>query len=426
MTTATSGPLSDLKVVEFAQNAAMPQCARLLASFGADVVKIEPPTGDAMRHLAPLGENEGRAYHVANPGKRAICLNLSSPDARDVVDRLVDWADIVLVGMKQTDLARYGLDWERLHERDPSQILAVITAFGPNGPDADQGGYEVLAQARSGMGFIMNRSHEGVPTATRPAITDIGTGNVMFAAVLAAVRHRDKTGEGQRVDTSLLGTAMNMGTMMLGRFEQDGTGYEELGEEIALMRTAGADFDTQRAVYESRVLAAGGAFRLYFRHYLTSDGIVSVAALSPALIGKFHDFTGVAAPGTRQADHPDFVAAIDVAEAFFAERTTEELMTAMRAAGLPCTPYNMPFEALEDEQVRANNYVVDLEHPTTGSYTTAGLPMHFSAMDVGVTGPSPTLGQHTAEVLLELGYDQAGVDELANTNVVRLAGSDAQ
>ncbi|MCB0989629.1 MAG: CoA transferase, partial [Acidimicrobiales bacterium] len=288
-------PLTGIKVVEFAQNIAAPFSARILASLGADVVKIEPPEGDAMRFIAPLGDHEGKAYAVANPGKRAIVLDLTAPDSRKVIDALLAWADICIVGLKLNDVERFGLDWERARTINPGLVQLILTPFGPEGPDADVGGYDVLVQGRSGVGFSMNRSSGGVPEPTRPAINDTSTGIMATVGILAALRHRDLTGEGQRVDVSLLGTAMALGTPMLTKVaERDTAALAEIDEDLSLLRAAGADFDAQRELYEQRAVPAGGAFRLYFRHYRTADGFVTIGGLSPGLMGRFHEITGVA------------------------------------------------------------------------------------------------------------------------------------
>lgn len=416
--TTAPGALAGLRVVEFSQNAAVPQCGRLLAGMGADVVKVEPPEGDSMRLLAGLGPDEGRAYATINPGKRSTVLDMKSPRAPEVIDALVAWADVVLVGLKQRDVPRFGLDWDRVRSINPSVVELIFTPFGPDGPDAQEGGYDVLVQGLSGIGFMVNRSEDGVPQPTRPAMFDFASGMAAAAAVLAALRHRDTTGEGQRVDASLLGTAMNLGTPVLARFEPDHDKLEAIREEMALVQSAGADFDTQRRLYESRVIAAAGAFRLYFRHYLTADGLISVAGLSPALFAKFHRVTGLApvSPASDPSD-PEFVAVVDAAEALFACRTTDEWIETLRAVGYPCARYNTPISALDDPQVRANDYAVDLVHPTFGEYSTAGMPFTVGTSHTALSGPSPRLGEHTREVMAEIGL-AADADTLAVDGVI--------
>lgn len=414
------GILAGVKVVEFAQNIAVPHCGRLLAGMGAEVVKVEPPTGDAMRFLAPIAHFEGRGYAVANPGKRAIALDLARDESREVVDRLFAWADVALIAFKLDDRERYGLHWEHARSVNPRLIYLGANAFGPEGDDAAIGGYDVLAQARSGVGFIMNRVMNGAPAASRPAVNDTGTGVISALGVVAALRHRDQTGVGQKVDTSLLGTAMTLGTPMIVQFEQDRPGTQELAADIDLARAAGLDFSEIRELYESRVTPAAGAFRLYFRTYLTADGMVAVAGLSAGLQAKFHEATGVPLPepgalGRGGVDGLDEI--VGAAEACFREATTSEWIDRLRAVGVPCGPYNLPYEAVDDPQVRANEYVVDYEHPTFGSYSTSGMPLRFSETPGPRVSRPPMFGEHTREVLHQIGFDATAVDALVSDGV---------
>ena len=421
MTDSSLGPgiLDGIKVLELAQNAAIPHCGRLLAGLGADVVKVEPPGGDAMRLLAQLGPMEAKGYAVINPGKRSIAVDLAAQGAGEVIDALFRWADVALVAFKGPDLDRFGIGWDHARTVNPRLVHLTNTSFGPEGPDADEGGYDALVQGRSGVGFIMNRSAGGVPLPTRPAVNDFGTGMFSAFAVLAGLRHRDRTGEGQRIDTSLLGTAISLGTAVLGRFDAvDTETLAEFAEDLELMRSAGVDFDTQRESYEDRVQAGQGAFRLYFRHYRTADGLISVAGLSAGLFTKFHQVTGL--PQVDRSDHsaPGFLAVVDAAEELFSTRTTAEWLETLRAVGYPCSPYNLPYEALDDPQVRANDFVVDLEHPVFGTYTTTGMPVRFEKAASGVSGPSPTFATHTMEVLAEAGLERRRVAELTAAGIV--------
>ena len=410
--------LAGVRVVELAQNAAVPHCGRLLAGLGADVVKVEPPEGDAMRLLAPISAGEGRGYAVINPGKRGMVIDLRQPEARPVVDALFAWADVALVAFKPADLARYGIDWDHAKQINPQLIHLTHTALGPEGPDAHHAGYDVLVQGRSGLGWLMNRSGGSAPKPTRPAVNDFSTGFVAAFAVLAALRHRDQTGEGQRVDTSLLGTAMSLATPIVAGFAGDADVLDEIDDDLAALRAAGAGFDDQRALYESRIDAASGVFRLYFRHYQTADGIISVAAMSPALFKKFHEITGLAPPAGPAGDGPGLDEVIEQAEALFVSKTTAQWHEALQAGGYPCGPYNLPHEALRDPQVRANDYVVELEHPTFGAYTTSGMPLRFEKAAATITGPSPRIGEHTVDVMADIGFDQQAVRKLLDAGTI--------
>ncbi len=410
--------LDGIKVVEFAQNAAIPHCGRLLAGLGADVVKVEPPQGDAMRHLTQLADHESRAYAVINPGKRSIAIDLASDEARTVTDALFAWADVALCAFKLPDLARYAIDWDHARTVNPKLIHLTHSALGPDGPDAAFGGYDALVQGRSGVGFIMNRSGKTAPQPTRPAINDFGSGFSAAFAVMAGLRHLDQTGEGQRIDTSLLGTAMSLGTPLLGLFAGDEQRLGELDADMAIMRDAGLDFDTQRELYESRVQAGGGVFHLYFRHYRTSDGLISLAGLTPGLVAKFHEVTGVDRADGSDVTHPAFQAVVAAAERVFTERSTDEWLSALRAAGYPCGPYNMPHEAMRDPHAIANGYVVDLEHPKFGTYSATGMPFQMEKSRAQVPGPSPSFAVDTDRVMHEIGLDGELVGRLIESGVL--------
>ncbi len=410
--------LEGIKVVEFAQNLAIPACGRILAAMGADVVKVEPPGGDAMRATAGLGPKESRAFAQINPGKRGMVIDLRSSKASPVVDALFRWADVALVAFKGSDLVRYGLDWDHARLVNPRLIHLTHTPFGPRGDDAEVGGYDALVQAVSGMGFLMNRTENGTPVATRPAVNDAGTGIASVAGVIAALRHRDHTGEGQRVDTSLLGTAMSLSLGTHGFFEMtDVERTVELDVQMAAAREAGEGFDGQRAVYEAQQHGQAN-FRLYFRHYLTKDSLISVAGLTNSLQQRFHAVTGIKRPeNPRDHTSQEFQATVDQAERLFLTKTTTEWMAELRAAGYPCARYNTPTEALRDPQVVANDFVAEIDNPIFGKYLTVGIPMQFSATPALVEGPSPGFGEHTREVLAEIGFDGAGVEYLVTSGV---------
>lgn len=425
MTTSTEdGPtslLAGIKVVEFAQNLAIPMCGRILAGMGADVVKVEPPTGDAMRSGGDFGPTEAKAFALINPDKRSIALDLTSPDATPVIEALFRWADVVLVAFKQSDLARYGIDWEHAQRVNPRLIHLTHTPFGPEGPDANEGGYDVLVQALSGMGFTMNRSENGVPLATRPAVNDSGTGIAGALGVVAALRHRDQTGEGQRVDVSLLATALNLSLPTVSQFtgDQPVGSYSERQAALIDQRDEGVAFDELRHEFETNVMAGQRNFRLYFRHYATNDGLLTVAGLSRGLRAKFHEATGITRPaGTLTLADQEFQDIIEEAETLFTTESTEHWIGVLRDAGYPCGRYRLPFEALNDPQIRANWFVSDFEHPVAGTYSTPGMPLQFSETPVGFSQPSPLFAAHTSDVLGEIGLAPDHIAELIANDVV--------
>jgi crotonobetainyl-CoA:carnitine CoA-transferase CaiB-like acyl-CoA transferase len=412
----TRGVLNGIKVVEFAQNIAVPFCGRMLAAMGADVVKVEPPEGDAMRHLDRLpAEHESRQYAAINAGKRGIVLDLGKAASRPAVEALIRWADVVLTGMKRPDLERYAIDYARVATLNPSVVYLENSAFGAKGPDADQGGYDVLAQALSGLSFLSARDDGNAPEPIVPAYTDHATAMCSTIAVLGALRHRDASGEGQRVTTSLLGSAMSLELPFMTRFESVDPPMEaEFAGRLAEMRARRAPPREQRLAYQAFFKRNAGLTELYYRNFQTADGLIAVGAISPALRTRFHEVTGVTDPrveGLMPGD-PKWLDIKARAEAAFAERSTDAWLSLLRAARVPCVRHQLPFETLDDPQVRLNDMLVELEHPTLGRYTTANVPFGFDRTPATVSGPSPRLGADTDAVLGEIGLDADAIGAL--------------
>jgi crotonobetainyl-CoA:carnitine CoA-transferase CaiB-like acyl-CoA transferase len=405
---AVAGPLAGVRVVEFAQALAVPVAAMLLGDLGAEVVKIEPPAGDQARYLFSRKLTDAPYFVSVNRNKRSICLDLTHDGAAEVVAALVRWADVVLVSLKPTDLPRYGLDEASLRRVRSDVVYVVNPPLGPNGPQGDQGGYDVLVQGISGLSFVTARSERDVPSNIRPAYNDVGTGMLAALGAVAALRHRDATGEGQRVEVSLLSTALLFGQTILGRFDVTEPARERFHAELADLRSAGGGFEDERRLYRDRVAGGEGSLRFYFRHYRTADAMVSVGCLSGPLQDRFHTATGLRDP-RRDPDvrfgTPGFEALIDEAEALFRTADTEEWIERLRAAGCPVARYNLPTEALDDPQVVANDYAVTIDHPVLGSHRVPGPAVRFDRTPSGVTRRAPQLDEHTEEVLAELGLD---------------------
>lgn len=413
--------LAGIKVVEFAQNLAVPACGRVLAALGAEVVKIEPPEGESQRHMDALHVPlESRPFAAINAGKRSIALDLGSPMARPVIDALAAWADVVLTGMKQPDLGRYGIDYERLSGLKPALIYLETSAFGAKGPDAHLGGYDILASALSGLAFLTARDDGTAPEPVVPAYTDAATALSSCVAVLAALRHRDQTGQGQRVRTSLLGTALSLELSFASRFhEVDPPREQEFEVQWAQLRARGASPREQRLAWQRHWQRGGGIFDMYFRHFRTADGMLAVGALSPGLRARMHKALDLPAPdqcarhGTEGWDM-----LVQQVEALFASRTTEQWQRLLGQAQVPCMRHKLPNQVLDDPQVRENEMVVELVHPTLGRYTTANVPFELERTPARVTEPSPTLGADADSLLSQLGFSPGHIQQLRAEGVL--------
>jgi crotonobetainyl-CoA:carnitine CoA-transferase CaiB-like acyl-CoA transferase len=422
----STGALDGVRVLEFAQALAIPSCGALLSDMGADVVKIEPPRGDTYRlQRATKVRHEGRDFAICNRGKRSLCLDLTKPESRAVVDRLVKDADIVLVSFKPTDLERYGLDYERLRELQPRLVYLENTPYGRAGPLGDDGGYDVVAMGLSGLSAVVASASGDTPRFVRPAFADIVTGMVSALAVVTALRHRDRTGVGQRVHTSLLHTALGMISNMIYRYEElDGDHQDAFAETLRAMREEGAGFAEQQNALATH-FDMWPVGNVYFRHYRTRDGFLSVGCLSPRLNERFREATELVDPRRSKLFEPgsaEEAAAIEIfrdeAEALFATRDTDDWLETLRAHGVPAARLNFPHEIFDDPQAQANGYVTTLTHPHHGAYQVVTSPLQMEATPIRARGPSPSLGAHTEEVLEELGFDAKTRAELHESGIV--------
>ena len=422
------GALADIRVVEFAQALAVPYCGKLLGDMGADVVKVEPPRGDTYRlQNRTAVKHEGKDFAIANRGKRSICLDFSKPEAATVIEALAREADVVLVSMKGSDLPRYGLDYDTIRSYNERIVFLQNSPYGSQGELAEMGGYDVVAMGLAGMSSLLADADEAgdAPVMVRPALADMVTGMLSALAVVTAVRHRDRTGEGQRVETSLFHTALGLLSNMVYRYEAyDREPFEAFAEKLADMRDAGAGFDEQKRAMRDE-LAVDAPGNIYFRHYRTSDGFVSVGCLSPVLNQKLRDVLGLEDPrrvagfeaGTPEA-RAELEAFVAEAEAIFAARSTNDWLATLRDVGVPSAIVNFPHEIFDDPQALANGYIEDLDHPVHGPYQAVSSPLKMDATPLRHRGPSPAMGQHTDEVLAELGLDEATVRALRQADVV--------
>ncbi len=422
------GALAGVKVLEVAQALAIPFAGVLLADMGADVVKVEPPLGDGIRHtMEPILPGESKGFTLVNRGKRTICLDVTREDARPVIERLVRWADVVMVSMKPADLPRYRLGYDDLAAINPRVIYLEHVPLGKKGPLGGEPGYDVVVQGLSGTSVLTARERDGVPINIRPAFNDMGTGAFSALGIVAALRHRDLTGEGQRVETSLLGTAMALGHQLLSWFgATDPPVHEVYRAEMAAARESGADFNEQRAIWE-RNYTRGGFANIYFRHYQSKDGFVSVGCLSPQLNARFRAVTGIRDPRTETGfdlgapeAHGKLVALVREVEALFRTQTTDEWVAALRAGGVPCGWLNFPPDAMDDPQLLENGFVVELEHPLLGPYKTFGPVLQMDGTPTRISSSAPVLDGHTDEVLAEVGF---GKDEVAALRAAGVVGA---
>ena len=397
-----AGTLDGITVVDFSRVLAGPYCTMLLADMGADVIKIEQPgKGDDTRAWGPpyLGDQSGY-YLAVNRNKRGIAIDLKSDAGRQIALDLVRNADVVVENFRVGVMEKLGLGYDELRAIKPDLIYCSISGFGRSGPYSSRPGYDLIAEAMSGFMSVTGEP-EGVGMRAGVAIGDVTTGMMASNMILAALLHRERTGEGQLVEAALLDTIVgwlinaNLYYLITGE-NQPRTGnahalvvpYQEFqAADLPMIITAGNDrlFAALCATIDRPDLPEDPRFRT------NSDRIANRAELAMLI------------------------------EAELARKPAAEWAELLEAAGVPSAPINTMAEVFADPHVLARQMLVEVEHATLGSIQLPGVPMKFSATDAAVRSAPPVLGQHTREVLRErCNMDDAAIDELAAAGVVEV------
>jgi crotonobetainyl-CoA:carnitine CoA-transferase CaiB-like acyl-CoA transferase len=402
--------LAGVRVLDLSRVLAGPWCTQTLADLGADVIKIERPgSGDDTRAWGPpyLKGADGRdtteaAYFLgANRNKRSLAVDLSKPEGQAIVRKLAGRVDVLVENFKVGDLARYGLDAQTLLAEHPGLVICSITGFGQTGPYADRAGYDYAAQ---GMGGLMSVTGErddlpgGGPQKVGVAVADLFTGMYATVAILAALRHRDATGQGQLIDMALFDTQLAMLANL-------GSNYLCSGQAPGRMGNAHQNI-------------------VPYQVFEASDGHLILAVGNDRQFAKFCDIAG----------RPDWAAderfvtnagrvrhravLVPLLEDAIRQRPRAEWLAALEAAKVPCGSINNIGEALADPQAQARGAVVGMDHPLTPDLRLVASPMKLSATPVQYRRAPPLLGQHSRELLLEAGCNDAEIAALLASGAV--------
>lgn len=419
------GVLEGVKVLDFSEYIAGPLAGEMLADFGADVIKVEPPHGDFWRHTAPVAKGESRGFMGVNKGKRSISLDLKHPQAKEVLHRAVRASDVMLANYRPGVAARLGADYETLSAVNPRLIYCENTAFGSKGPYKDRPGFDLVSQAMTGI-----MSFEGAGGVPHPIITtsptDLAAGMFMAYSVAAALYQRELTGKGQYIETSLFGAGIFVQYRPMFAIERfDERPRNEMLADIAKARAEGKRPDEVTAERRSR----GDVLRRsnpYYKIYETADGYIALACLNNRLRRGATKVLGVEDPRVEGDEFnldqlgPDETLVItELIAAIFSGRTTDEWVEAFDAAGVPCGPVKMTAELFDDPHVQAEGFLQEFEHPVLGKVIQANSPVRMSGGETGTRRSSPALGQHTREFLGELGFSDAEIGALEAAKVVR-------
>ncbi|MCI0545675.1 MAG: CoA transferase [Candidatus Rokubacteria bacterium] len=390
--------LAGIRVLDFGRYIAGPYCAALLADLGADVIRIERRDGGEDRWVAPVGEDGvGAMYLAMNRNKRGMTLDPSAPEGREVVRRLVATADVVVANLPPEVLRSLALDLESLRRVKPDIILTTVTAFGAGGPWSHKHGFDGIGQVMCGSAYLTGTPEQ--PMRAAVAWVDCGTASLAAFGTLAALMARGRTGRGQKVEGALLRTAIAFNNPAL--VEQ---------QVIQVNRTA--------TMNRGQTSAPSDLFR-------TRDGwIIAYAIGGPMfarwarLIGEEHWLADPRFADDRaRGDHGEIIS--KRMTEWTAERTTAEALAALEAARIPAGPLHSPQQALTDPHVRAAGLLTDTDYPgLPRPAPLAPTPVDLSESPGRFRHRAPTLGEHTAEILGELGYDPAAIDGLRARRVI--------
>ena len=421
-----AGPLAGIRILEFSEIIAAPFAGMLLSDMGADIIKVEPVEGEPWRLFAQFVPTESRSFISLNRGKRSLTLDLATPDGQEVVRKLVPDMDVVLVNYRPDVSEKLAIDYETLSKINPRLIYCDNTAFGRKGPQSHRPGYDIIVQGLTGWMAAEGKSKDGVPISSQ-AVADFSTGIMMAWSVSAALFARERTGRGQRIETTLLGSALALQTGQFQLVESvDREWRDEFMERLKESRPEGQDFEELREfLLRARpVLLVGN---IHYRVYKTNDSYIVIGALSAALRKKLCSAIGVE---DERIDNPEWDPTkpesrayakrlVEQAEAIFRERTTDEWLALFDERGVPAGPFKFTQELLNDPQVLANDLQVEVEHSLVGTVHMVGPPLQMTDTPLAVQGPSPALSEHTDDILSSLGYSEEQISSLREAGVVR-------
>lgn len=392
-------PLAGVRVLDLTRALAGPFCTMILADLGADVIKVEPTgEGDMIRNWGPFDRGVSAYYLSGNRNKRDIAVNFRDPRALALLRDLALQSDVIAENFRPGAMEAMGLSYEILAGENPALVYASITGFGRTGPAGQRPGFDQIAQGYSGLMSVTGSTESG-PTRVGVAIGDQTAGMWCAMGVLAALNERQRTGKGQRVETSLLAS-------LVGLLSVQGQRYLSLGEVPGL------------AGNTHPVISPYGVFQ-------TMDGPLNIAPATTEMWRKLCSVLelGILADDSRFADNAARVQRRDelktILEARLQRKTREQWTEVLLEAGIPAGPINNLADVFADAQVMHSGLVEEVEHPELGKLRQVGSPIRMSAMNGrSIRSAPPLLGQHTCEVLREYGYGQADIDELVSRGVI--------
>lgn len=393
------GPLTGVRVVDLSLTIMGPYCTQILADLGADVIKVESTAGDTTRYLPPFRDaDRGGTFLNVNRGKRSIVLDLKRPEGRAVLLRLVESADVFVHSMRAQAIARLGLDYDALRQVNAALVYANLYGFGRQGPYADLPAYDDVIQAASGMAMLQAKLHGGVPGYVATALADKVAGLTGVYAILAALFHRERAGEGQEIEVPM---------------------FETIASFLLTEHMAGAIFDPPKGepMYQRLVTPQR-------RPYQTADGYLAVLVYNDKQWTSFFSaignppwsrdqrFTSMAGRAANIEELYELLAAA------LTERGNDEWLALLRAADIPAMPVLSTGDLLTDPHLDAVGFWHMTDGPE-GALRYPGIPTRFSVTPGAISGPAPGLGADGRAILDELGYDAGEIEALVADDVSR-------
>ena len=392
--------LKGIRVLEMSQIMAGPTCGLLLADLGAEVIKIEKtPAGDDTRNFLPPEINgEAAAFMMMNRNKKGIALNLKDKDGIKIFKEMVKNSDVVLENFRKGTLEKLGIGYNVLSEINPKIILCEISGYGRTGPYADKGGFDLVAQGMSGLMSITGESKDKPPMKVGAPITDITAGLLASSGILAALIHREKTGEGQKVDTSL--------------FE---AGIVHTYWQSAI---AGATGQSPGPLGSAHPLTAP------YQAFKTKDKWITVGASNQntwlMLLKAINrqDLQENEMFSSNLSRKKNTTQLVDILNTELLKKTSDEWLKIFDDNGLPCGPINSITEMFEDPQTIAREMIIEVENKNAGKSKAIGMPIKFSKSKTEKSKGAPNLGEHTREIMLSFGYKHEEIEDFYNRKVI--------
>jgi CoA:oxalate CoA-transferase len=379
-------PLSGVKVLDLTRVLSGPFCTALLGDLGADIIKVEAPEGDTVRNAGAMRDGLSWYFAQFNRNKRSIRLDLRKPEAQAILARLIEQSDVLVENFRPGVLARFGFGEDRLKALRPSLVTCSINGFGSTGPYRDRPAFDFIAQAMSGF-MSVNGGPDDPPLRSGLPISDLVAGLYAALSITAAVLHARTTGQGQRAEVSLVNALVSLLAYIA-------------------TNTFATGAPPPRSGNDHPIAAPYGLFP-------TRDGQIALAPADDAFFRRLAD--ALEEPGLKtdplyatQAARVANRARINaIVGGKLAANTTAHWVETLNKAGVPCGPVNGVAEVFQDPQILAQEMVIDVDHPGSGIVRMLGFPIKLSGTPCRVRHPAPALGEHSDEVLAELGYSDA-------------------